>query len=73
MRGEGSSSSTTPTAALPAHEIGRLFDAIRSIARSGSAVLIVTHNLDEVFDITDDVSRAARRPPRGRALHRRPR
>jgi ribose transport system ATP-binding protein len=45
-----------PTAALPAHEIGRLFDAIRSIARSGSAVLIVTHNLDEVFDITDDVS-----------------
>jgi ribose transport system ATP-binding protein len=45
-----------PTAALPAHEIARLFDAIRRVAESGSGVLIVTHNLDEVFEITDRVS-----------------
>jgi ribose transport system ATP-binding protein len=45
-----------PTAALPAHEVHRLFDAIRRVRDAGSAVLIVTHNLDEVFEITDRVS-----------------
>jgi ribose transport system ATP-binding protein len=45
-----------PTAALPAHEVGRLFSAMRRIAESGSAVLFVTHNLDEVFEITDRVT-----------------
>ena len=45
-----------PTAALPAHEVHRLFDAIRRVRDAGSGVLIVTHNLDEVFEITDRVS-----------------
>jgi ribose transport system ATP-binding protein len=45
-----------PTAALPAHEIEQLFEAIRRVAEGGSGVLIVTHNLDEVFEITDRVS-----------------
>lgn len=45
-----------PTAALPAHEVGRLFDAVRRVRDTGSAVLIVTHNLDEVFEITDRIS-----------------
>ena len=45
-----------PTAALPAHEVHRLFDAIRAVRDVGSGVLIVTHNLDEVFEITDRVS-----------------
>jgi ribose transport system ATP-binding protein len=45
-----------PTAALPAHEVHRLFDAIRRVRSAGSGVLIVTHNLDEVFEITDRVS-----------------
>jgi ribose transport system ATP-binding protein len=45
-----------PTAALPAHEVGRLFSAIRRITESGSGVLFVTHNLDEVFEITDRVT-----------------
>jgi ribose transport system ATP-binding protein len=45
-----------PTAALPANEVHRLFDAVRRVRDAGSAVLIVTHNLDEVFEITDRVS-----------------
>jgi ribose transport system ATP-binding protein len=45
-----------PTAALPAHEVHRLFDAVRRVRDAGSGVLIVTHNLDEVFEITDRVS-----------------
>jgi ribose transport system ATP-binding protein len=45
-----------PTAALPAHEVGRLFSAVRRISDSGSGVLFVTHNLDEVFEITDRVT-----------------
>lgn len=45
-----------PTASLPAHEVELLFGAIRRVAESGSAVLFVTHNLDEVFRIADRVS-----------------
>jgi ribose transport system ATP-binding protein len=45
-----------PTAALPAQEVGRLFSAIRRITEAGSGVLFVTHNLDEVFEITDRVT-----------------
>jgi ribose transport system ATP-binding protein len=45
-----------PTASLPKHEIHRLFDAIGRIAAEGSSVLIVTHNLEEVFEITDRVT-----------------
>jgi ribose transport system ATP-binding protein len=55
-RGSGLLVLDEPTAALPASEVGRLFDAVRTIARDGSAVLIVTHNLEEVFEITDRVS-----------------
>ncbi|MFL5838924.1 MAG: sugar ABC transporter ATP-binding protein [Thermoleophilaceae bacterium] len=45
-----------PTAALPANEVGRLFNAVRRITEAGSGVLFVTHNLDEVFEITDRVT-----------------
>jgi len=55
-RGSGLLVLDEPTAALPAHEVHRLFAAVRTIADSGSGVLIVTHNLDEVFEITTTVS-----------------
>ena len=55
-RGSGLLVLDEPTAALPAHEVHRLFAAVRTIAGSGSGVLIVTHNLDEVFSITTAVS-----------------
>jgi ribose transport system ATP-binding protein len=55
-RGSGLLVLDEPTAALPAHEVHRLFGAVRTIAGLGSGVLIVTHNLDEVFSITTTVS-----------------
>jgi ribose transport system ATP-binding protein len=45
-----------PTAALPTHECETLFDAVRRLARNGTAVLYVTHHLDEVFTLADRVS-----------------
>lgn len=45
-----------PTSALPAHEVDLLFAAMRTVAASGVGVLFVTHDLDEVFHITDRVT-----------------
>jgi ribose transport system ATP-binding protein len=45
-----------PTAALPEKEVKRLFDAVREVAASGSAVLFVTHDVGEVLTIADRVS-----------------
>ena len=39
-----------PTAFLPEADVGRLFTAIRALRRSGSAVIYVSHRLDEVLD-----------------------
>lgn len=45
-----------PTAFLPEHEIAFLFDFVRRIAASGSSVLFVSHDLDEVLQITDRIT-----------------
>lgn len=45
-----------PTVFLPQHEIGLLFDFVRQIAETGSSVLFVSHDLDEVQQITDRVT-----------------
>ena len=45
-----------PTAALPATQVRLLLEAIRELARSGHAVLMVTHRLDEVRDVADRVT-----------------
>ncbi|CAN5435094.1 sugar ABC transporter ATP-binding protein [soil metagenome] len=45
-----------PTASLPGDDVGRLFDAIRILKARGVAILYVSHHLDEVFEIADDVS-----------------
>jgi ribose transport system ATP-binding protein len=42
-----------PTAALPAHEVDQLFRLIREISASGTAVIVVSHRLDEVMTIAD--------------------
>ena len=44
------------TAYLPRSGVERLFDTIRSIAASGTGVLLVTHRLEEVREITDRVT-----------------
>ncbi len=45
-----------PTAFLPGPSVERLFTAIREITRRGSAVVFVSHRLDEVLEIADRVS-----------------
>jgi ribose transport system ATP-binding protein len=45
-----------PTAALPAPEVSRLFEAIEQIKAGGGGVLYVSHRLDEIFAIADRVT-----------------
>jgi len=45
-----------PTAALPAADVSRLFDAIRQVTLDGGGVIYVSHRLDEVFEIADRVT-----------------
>ncbi|HLH51328.1 MAG TPA: sugar ABC transporter ATP-binding protein [Roseiarcus sp.] len=45
-----------PTAFLPGPSVEKLFAAIREITRHGSAVVFVSHRLDEVMAIADRIS-----------------
>jgi ribose transport system ATP-binding protein len=42
-----------PTASLPAHDVDVLFRLIRDIRDTGTAVILVSHRLDEVMSIAD--------------------
>ncbi|WFS25644.1 sugar ABC transporter ATP-binding protein [Rhizobium rhododendri] len=54
--GEGILVLDEPTPFLPADDVLRLFALIRSIVKTGASVVIVTHDIDEVRDITDRVA-----------------
>lgn len=54
--GEGILILDEPTPFLPAADVQRLFSLIRSIVKTGASVIIVTHDIDEVLDITDRVA-----------------
>ncbi|WP_137155086.1 sugar ABC transporter ATP-binding protein [Rhizobium sp. FKL33] len=54
--GEGILVLDEPTPFLPAEDVKRLFGLIRSIVKTGASVVIVTHDIDEVRDITDRVA-----------------
>ena len=42
-----------PTPFLPAHQVGELFRLMREIAAQGASVIFVSHDIDEVLEITD--------------------
>jgi ABC-type sugar transport system ATPase subunit len=44
-----------PTAVLSAHETNLLFRMIREQTAAGTAVLYISHRLEEIFDICDDI------------------
>jgi ribose transport system ATP-binding protein len=44
-----------PTAALSAQEVEHLFDAVRRLRERGTAIIYITHRLDEVVQIADRV------------------
>jgi ribose transport system ATP-binding protein len=45
-----------PTAFLPKDQVERLFALIREITRTGASVVFVSHDLQEVFQLTDRVT-----------------
>lgn len=45
-----------PTASLGGEEVDILFKVIRRLKSKGVAVIIITHKLDEVFEISDTIS-----------------
>ena len=45
-----------PTSALTEKEVAHLFTIIKSLKARGVAVIYITHKMDEVFAITDEVS-----------------
>jgi ribose transport system ATP-binding protein len=45
-----------PTATMPKPQVERLFGLIRRVASQGTAVLLVSHHLEEVFTVADRVT-----------------
>ncbi len=45
-----------PTAVLTPQEIKKLFDVLRNMRNDGKAIIIITHKLNEVMEISDRVS-----------------
>jgi ribose transport system ATP-binding protein len=45
-----------PTATLPADEVAALLDTVRVVATEGVAVLFVTHHIEEIFRLGDQVT-----------------
>ncbi|KAA1379894.1 sugar ABC transporter ATP-binding protein [Aeromicrobium fastidiosum] len=45
-----------PTASLPGPDVAILVDALRRLAASGTAVLFISHHLDEVLGVADTVT-----------------
>lgn len=45
-----------PTANLPQREVGVLSRVIREVARRGTAVMIISHHLQEALDMADEVT-----------------
>ena len=45
-----------PTSALERAEIQRLFERVRSMVANGVAVLYISHHLEEVFEVCDDIA-----------------
>jgi simple sugar transport system ATP-binding protein/ribose transport system ATP-binding protein len=45
-----------PSAALSARETQQLYEIIRSLARSGKTILLISHFLREVLDLADAVT-----------------
>jgi len=45
-----------PTAVLTPQEIEDLFDVMRSLVKSGTSIIFITHKLNEVLDIADRIT-----------------
>ena len=50
-----------PTSAIAHREVEALFEKIRALRRQGKAIIYISHKMDEVFELADDISGAPRR------------
>ena len=44
-----------PTAVISAAEAAKLFDKVRSLAAAGTTVLYISHRLEEIYAIADEI------------------
>ena len=51
-----------PTAVLTPQETAKLFKVLRNMKAAGKAIVIITHKLNEVLEISDRVSVLQKRP-----------
>lgn len=45
-----------PTSAITDREVARLHDMIRALREAGTAIIYITHKMDEVFAISDEIT-----------------
>lgn len=45
-----------PTASMPAPEVRRLFEAIKLLRKRGLGIVYVSHHIDEILEIADDLT-----------------
>ena len=45
-----------PSAVLGSHEVGKLFDTLRKLKDENVSILYITHHLDEIFQLADQVT-----------------
>ena len=56
MAAEGVLVLDEPTAVLPHDEVERLFAVVREVRKAGTAILYVSHRMDEIFELADRVT-----------------
>ena len=61
--------SDEPTAVLTPQETERLFDVLRNMRADGKAIIIITHKLNEVLELSRPGGRAAQGRVRRRGRH----
>jgi ABC-type sugar transport system ATPase subunit len=44
-----------PTSSLPLHEVETLFECVRALREEGKAIIYISHRLEEVFQIADEI------------------
>ena len=55
-----------PTAALGVAQTRQVLDLVKRLGEQGLAVVLISHNLHDIFEVADTHHRAAPRPERGR-------
>ncbi|EGD52617.1 ABC transporter related protein [Thermoanaerobacter ethanolicus JW 200] len=45
-----------PTSSLTENEVAHLFDLIRTLKKEGVSIIYISHKIDEIFEIADEVT-----------------